>query len=419
MKNKILILLVAIMLCACGSKPGIIYSDEQDKEKIDIHFLGATTNGKEVTIFDTLIKEFQKDYDNIQILFESFESSGNNKTLADLIDQRMEKGKANDIVTMDVANIYEYAAQEKLFDLSDSEIGKSLNAYARQDSLVNGKVMSLPLSMTSYCMWVNMDIMEECNLDLPTNWEEFLNCCKVLKSKGYQPLVGIKNFPKLFILSCLGDIYMRDDTDEIVAKLNSGEEKVSQYTKVGMEHLKELIDNDYINAQEAIKYMPTDGKQLFEDKQGVFLLETSSGIDPDEFSFEISLTGIPGSDEMVSLLASDRRMVVMEDSEYVDECVSFLSYLSNSKVQEVVAKSFGTISAFTDDIDVSEVDSREKAIYEIIEEERVMLIQDYNLKFEQWRNLNEIANALLEGQSVESQLVRFDEIQREAIEKNN
>lgn len=417
MKNKILILLVAFLLCACSFEASIVYSDKNDKEKVNIHFLGSTTNGKEVTIFDILIKEFQKDYDNVQILFESFESSGNNKTLADLIDQRMEKGKANDIVTMDVANVFEYAAQEKLFDLSDSEIGKNLNAYARQDSLVNGKVMSLPLSMTSYCMWVNMDIMDECNLDLPTNWEEFLNCCKVLKSKGYQPLVGIKNFPKLFILSCLGDIYMRDDSDEIVAKLNSGEEKISQYTKVGMEHLKELIDNEYINAQEALKYMPIEGQQLFEEKKGVFLLGTSDGFDPDEFSFEINLIGIPGSKKMISLLASDRRMVVMNDSEYADECVSFLSYLSNSKVQEAVTNSFGTISAFTNDIDVSDVDVREKAIYEILEENRVMLIQDYNLKFEQWRNLNEIANALLEGKSVESQLARFDEIQSEAIGK--
>lgn len=417
MKNKIILLLAVFMLSACSSAPGIVYSDEKEQEKIDIHFLGTTTNGKEVTIFDTLIKEFQKDYDNIQILFEGFEVSGNNKTLADLIDQRMEKGKANDIVTMDVANIYEYVAQDKLYDLSDSEIGKSLNTYARKDSLVNGKVMSLPLSMTSYCMWVNMDIMKECNLELPTNWTEFLNCCKVLKSKGYQPLVGTKNFPKLFILSSLGDIYMSDNSEEIIAKLNSGEENISQYSKVGMEHLKTLIDNEYINAQEALKYMPTEGKQMFEDKQGVFLLGTSEGFDPDEFAFEISLIGIPGSDKMVSLLASDRRMVIMNDSEYKDECVQFLSYLSNGKVQEAVTNSFGTISAYTNDIDISDVDSREKAIYEIIEEERVMLIQDYNLKFEQWRNLNEIANAILEGKSVESQLERFDEIQKEAISK--
>lgn len=417
MKNKILILLVAFLLCACSSEASIVYSDKNDKEKVNIHFLGSTTNGKEVTIFDILIKEFQKDYDNVQILFESFESSGNNKTLADLIDQRMEKGKANDIVTMDVANIYEYAAQNKLFDLSNSEVGKSLNAYARQDSLVNGKVMSLPLSMTSYCMWVNMDILKECNLDLPTNWKEFLNCCEVLKSKGYQPLVGIKNFPKLFILASLGDIYLGNDSNNIISKLNSGEEKISKYAKVGMEHLKVLIDNDYINAQEALKYMPTEGQQLFEEKKGVFLLGTSDGFDPDEFSFEINLIGIPGSKKMISLLASDRRMVVMNDSEYADECVSFLSYLSNSKVQEAVTNSFGTISAYTNDIDVSDVDVREKAIYEILEENRVMLIQDYNLKFEQWRNLNEIANALLEGKSVESQLARFDEIQSEAIGK--
>lgn len=417
MKNKIMLLITVFMLCSCSSAPGIIYSDEQEQEKIDIHFLGTTTNGKEVTIFNTLINEFQQENKDIQILFESFEASGSDKSLADLIDQRMEKGKANDIVTMDVANIFEYSAQEKLLDLSNSKAGKSLNAYARKDSLVNGRVMSLPISMTSYCMWVNMDIMEECNLDLPTSWKEFLDCCEILKSKGYQPLVGTKNFPKLFILASLGDVYMSDNSEEIIKKLNNGEDMISQYTEIGMQHLKTLIDNDYINAQEALKFMPTEGKQIFEDKQGVFLLGTSEGFDPDEFSFEISLMGIPGSDKMVSLLASDRRMVVMKDSEHTDECVEFLSYLSNEKVQDAVTNSFGTISAYTDKIDLGDIDSREKAIYEILEDKRVMLIQDYNLKFEQWRNLNEIANAILEGKSVESQLERFDEIQQEAIKK--
>lgn len=415
--NKIVTFIVCLcFLVGCQSQsPEIIRSDSLETAKTKIHFLASISTEKEIAYFSALIDEFENDYDDIQILFESYDVSGNNKTLSDLIDQRVKNGKTNDIITMDVSNVFEYANQSKILDLSNSEIAKNLNEYARRDSLVGGKVMSLPLSMTSYCMWVNMDILKQCQLELPTNWAEFLNCCKVLKERGYQPLVGTKNFPKLFILAGLSEIYMSKDSDAIVEKLNQGQIPISQYAKGGLEHLYTLLENDYLNGEEALQYIPTDAEKLFADQKGVFAIGTTSGFDPDDFSFDISLIGIPGNDKMISLLASDRRIVVMDDSEYKDECETFLSYISHKNVQEAVTDSFGTISAYVHDIDYQNVDSRMESIYKNIENNQVMLIQDYNLKFEQWKNLNVICNEALASKSIESQLEALDALQKQAI----
>lgn len=415
--NRIVIFIVCLcFLVGCQSdSPEIVRSDSLDSAKTEIHFLTNIGAGKEIPYFSVLIEEFENENKDIKILFESYDVSGDNKTLSDLIDQRIKNGKVNDIVTMDVSNVFDYASQGKLLDLSDSEIAKSLNIYARRDSLVGGKIMSLPLSMTSYCMWVNMDILEKCQLTLPTNWNEFLNCCKVLKERGYQPLVGTKNFPKLFILAGLSEIYMSKDSDAIIEKLNQGEIQISQYAKVGLEHLYTLLENDYLNGEDALQYIPTDAKKLFADQKGVFAIGTTTGFEPDEFSFDVSLIGIPGNDQMIALLASDRRIVVMDDSEYKKDCETFLSYISHKNVQETVTSDFGVISAYEQDIDYKSIDSRMKSIYKNIENNQVMLIQDYNLKFEQWKNLNAICNAALASKSIESQLEALDELQKQAI----
>lgn len=414
--NKIVIFIVCLcFLVGCQSdSPEIVRSDSLESAKTEIHFLTNVGTRKEISYFSALIEEFEADYNDIRILFESYDSNGN-KAFSDLIDQRIKNGKVSDIVTMDVSNVFDYASQGKLLDLSDTKIAKSLNTYARRDSLVGGKIMSLPLSMTSYCMWVNMDILKKCHLELPTNWNEFLNCCKVLKENGYQPLVGTKNFPKLFILAGLSEIYMSKDSDAIIEKLNQGEIQISQYAKVGLEHLYTLLENDYLNGEDALQHVPNDIKELFADQKGVFAFKTADGFEPDEFSFDVSLIGIPGKDKMISLLASDRRIVVMDDSKYKEECETILSYISHKNVQETITSDFGVISAYEQDIDYKRIDSRMKSIYENIENNQVMLIQDYNLKFEQWKNLNAICNAALESKSIESQLEALDELQKQAI----
>lgn len=416
-RNKLGITLLAVMLSACSSGPKIIKSTNQDQAKKEIRFLTTTTSIPAVNTFNVAIEEFEKEQNDVRVLFEGYDKTGDGKSLKELINERVEHGRANDIVTMDVANIFEYVDQGKLHDLSDSAIAKQLIPAARQDSTINGKVMSLPLSMLSYGMWVNMDIMKACGLSIPNNWEEFLHCCEVLKQKGYQPLLSTRIYPKLFILATLSDIYQSDQCDEIIEKLNRGEEKVSTYVKKGFEHLQYLLDQGYIDRSVAQQYLPKEGKELYPDQEnGVFMLGTSSMLDPDDLEFEIAFIGIPGNDQMVSLLASDRRMVVMEDSQYKKECLDFLGYLSNDKVRSSLSDIFGLIPAYqSDETRKEKHDPRLNQMYENIDAKRTMLIQDYSLCFEQWSNLDTLYDAMLAGASMESQLEAFDQLQAEAI----
>ena len=44
-----------------------------------------------------------------------------------------------------------------------------------------------------------------------------------------------------------------------------------------------------------------------------------------------------------------------------------------------------------------------------------MLLQDYNLRFEQWANLDALCDGLLAGKTVQQQLDAFDAIQKDSL----
>lgn len=75
----------------------------------------------------------------------------------------------------------------KLVDLSDMPFANQMVDIAKKDSTVNGKVYSVPAALVSYCMVINMDMLNDCGLSKPTNWDEFLHCCEVLKQKRIPP----------------------------------------------------------------------------------------------------------------------------------------------------------------------------------------------------------------------------------------
>ena len=415
--STLLVLLSALNLTACARNQSRIVMMEGTQEKTTIHLLTNTRNMWNLKAFETAISSFKADRPDVEVDFEGYSNSESSKSIAQIIDERMAAGLVEDLATMDVANIFRYANTGDLLDLTDTEAAENMTEMARADSSVNGRVMSVPLAMVSYGMYVNMDLLKECNLDLPTNWEEFIHCCQILQENGHQPIVGTNTYPKLFVLAAMGDIYISEDTEEIIKRLNSGEEKISKYAGEGFEHLAYLIEKGYINGPAAYEVEPGNLNELFKTgEEGAFVLATSNHLSPKELPFDIAFIGIPGTQGMVSLLASDRRIVVMADSKSPDICTEFLSYLGHQDVWDSLPEMFGLIPAYTTITSNNKKDKRLEQVYENIESGRKMLIQDYNLLFEQWGNMDDICDPMLLGATAREQSAAFDRLQQEAID---
>lgn len=414
-KQLCCLMLSSLLIVGCSSNEPKIVQQEKNNDTATINFLIGSLSKKVLDYMQDVMLEFHDANPGIDVAYEAYQQNqGANKSLADLIEERIKNNEATDVACMDVKNIFDFVNKDKLVDLSDLSFSKKLLDIAKKDSTINGKVYSVPASLVSYCMYVNMDILKECGLSKPNNWEEFLHCCEVLKQKGYQPIVGTQKFMKLIIYAGgLSTIYTSDHTEEIIKKLNSGEEAISTYVRPGFEMLQELLDKGYLDGEEALKYLPSDLTDVYNQGKGCFAFTYSSFVDVDKIPFDFDLAGIPTKDGHIALIASERRMSVFSNSKHVEECKKFVNFFSEEDIQKKTLASFGKFPAYKD-VHVT-LDKRMSDIQKMIDKEETMLIQDYNLKFEQWDNLDALCDGLLGGKSVDEQLAAFDAIQQEAI----
>lgn len=168
-----------------------------------------------------------------------------------------------------------------------------------------------------------------------------------------------------------------------------------------------------MDAKEALKYKPKDIVKIYNQKKSCFAFTYSSMISPDRIDFSFEFTGIPMKKGNVLLIASDRRMSVFTKSQHVEECKKFVDYFSNKDVQKKTLETFGKLPAYNN-INVT-LDKEMSDLQDVISKGNTMLLQDYNLKFEQWANLDDLCDGLLAGKTVQQQLDAFDAIQAEAI----
>lgn len=91
--------------------------------------------------------------------------------------------------TNSVINLAEAGYLEPLNDLKALETSGGADGSGAASYTYNGNVYSIPAGVTMLGTFYNQDVFEANGLSVPTNWDEFLNCCEVLKQAGIQPIV--------------------------------------------------------------------------------------------------------------------------------------------------------------------------------------------------------------------------------------
>ena len=140
--------------------------------------------------FITALNEsFMAENPNITIEYEAMNSRQ--------YDQRIQalaaSGELPDIITTQMFPQYkEMAANDLFMDLTDSQIVKSgiFDNIAATCLVKNGKVYGVTWNHLAVGAFYNTDMFAKYKLKVPTNWDEFLNVCAVLKKNGITPIVS-------------------------------------------------------------------------------------------------------------------------------------------------------------------------------------------------------------------------------------
>lgn len=214
--------------------------------------------------------------------------------------------------------------------LDDLEVMKNVSEAGKESFTYEGHTYTVPTSVTILGTYYNKNIFDENNLTVPTNWDEFLNCCKVLKDAGIQPIVmGDKD---MFVLQfglyqiAANQIYAKNSSFD--DQLRTGATKFTDggtWDKV-LTMYKTLYDNGYIantslglGAQQAIqKFVDGEAAMTFDGSFNAAAICAKGAVE-----FERGYFPLPGNEagsELYASMAMGAGSAIYANSKYKEEC---------------------------------------------------------------------------------------------------
>jgi len=292
--KKILFILCAVAmlagtLCGCNSKETVT-----DGEKINLRFsFWEASTGKEAeTTLQKIVDSYEKDHPNVHIKLVSQANSG----YQDWIKAQMATNSLPEIQMNSAASLIDMGKNGLVEDISDAF--DSPNKYYEdkiwKETFVDGSLDSvheyrvapaynIPLFGTGIAMFYNKDIYKDLGLEIPENWDEFIENCKVIEEAGIDPIayMGQKEGQISWTFYELsGDLYIERWLDnenlnynndnhitknEIVKAIDTGDFNIAT-DKEYQEDFKRLVEyfKKYIKyAPNAMGYDEAAAKMLF------------------------------------------------------------------------------------------------------------------------------------------------------------
>ncbi|MDE7333852.1 MAG: extracellular solute-binding protein [Lachnospiraceae bacterium] len=327
----------------------------------------------------------------------------------------------DDMYLLNPDTIRTLGEEGKLMDLSGLENVKNLRDIIIAANTVDGKLVAIPQEVVAYGLFINKDMFDEYNLELPETPEEFLECCRVFKENGIETPVGANRWwLETFVLAqAYADLYNGGNTEAEIAALNSGESKYSDYMRPGFEFLKEMIDCGYIDAEKAAvsEAIEGEGADFLAQKTPIVMAywgaantETAYG-NPD---FEMLVIGFPSSRGQMPVMPMTGFGIGI-NAEHAEDALKALDIMISDEALQVYTETNKVISP-SKNVEVDCIPAL-KPLNDRIRENVFVLASNAGMKVEQWGNTCLIVRELLNGASVDECMAQFDKLQEESLSK--
>ena len=142
-------------------------------------------------------------------------------------------------------------------------------------SFVDAKAYAVPSSGYWEGMFVNKTVLADCGLEVPgpdTTWDEFMEMCETIKSKGYTPIAcSLQEVPHYWFEFCIlnqGDVAKHAEVPA------SGADEAGQRWVAGLNPLKEMYEKGYFPAN-TLTAGDADTFQMMADNKAAFAIDGS------------------------------------------------------------------------------------------------------------------------------------------------
>lgn len=331
----------------------------------------------------------------------------------------LERARSNkdDLYLLNTDTIVALGSEGHLADLSGLSCAQNLREVVRAANTVDGKLVAIPQEVVAYGLFVNKDIFDDCGLELPNTPEEFLECCRVLKEKGYGAPVGANRWwLETFVFAqAYADMYNGGDTAAEVEALNAGQARYSDYMRPGFEFLQALIDAGYVDAESALVSEafegPGEGADFMAGKCPIVMAywgaantDTAYG-NPD---FDMEVIGFPSARGQMPVL-SMTGYGVGEGSKGREEALEVVDVICSDEAMQLYAETNRVISP-SKNVQVECV-APLLPLNDLVQADTYVLASNAGMNVEQWGNVCLIVRDLLGGATVDECMAKLDALQ--------
>ncbi len=370
--------------------------------------------------FDMTIVEAENAFD-VTVEYRTYTAENyQEKTYDDVVLERA-RHDMDDLYLLNPDTIQILGAEGKLADLSGLESAKNLRDVVKVSNTVNGKLVAIPQEVVVYGLFVNKEMFDQYELELPETPKELLECCRVFKENGIETPIGANRWWLENFVFAIGyaDLYNGGDTEAEVEALNSGESKYSDYMREGFEYLQEMIDKGYIDAETAYtsEAIEGEGADFLAQKTPIVMAywgaantETAYG----KTDFEMQVIGFPSSRGQMPVVAMSG-YGVNRDGEHFEDTMDVLDYILSDESLQLYAETNQVISP-SKKVQVDCVPAL-KPLNDKVNENVYVLGSNASMKLEQWGNTCLLVRELLNGSTVDECMAELDRLQEETLNK--
>ena len=331
------------------------------------------------------------------------------------------RNNMDDIYLLNPDVIKVLGEEDLLMDLSGLACAENLREVVKTANVVDGRLVAVPQEVVAYGLFINKDMFDRYELELPETPEEFLECCRVFKENGIETPVGANRWwLETFVFAqAYADLYNGGNTEAEIAALNSGESRYSDYMRPGFEFLQEMIDKGYIDAEKACvsEAIEGEGPDFLARKTPIVMAywgaanaETAYGR-PD---FNMLVIGFPSNRGRMPVMAITGFGIGAE-AKHAEDALKTLDIMLSDEALQVYAETNKVISP-SKNVAVECIPAL-KPLNDRIQSDVYVLGANANMKLEQWGNTCLIVRKLLGGATVDECMEEFDRLQDETLDK--
>jgi raffinose/stachyose/melibiose transport system substrate-binding protein len=336
------------MLAGCGS-PGDRTTEEAGVKSEPVVLRYTTFQMDSDSLYYDEIAEFERDNPDIRIEVDYIP----NINYTNGLKMRLLGGEKVDVFDVWSPSLFEEIRRidhNVYLDLSGSDFLNDFLPASLAPVTVGSKIYGVPGPMHTDGLIYNKSMFERFGLEVPDTWDEFLQVCDIIKSKGIVPIAVNSEWwvPQFFF----GSMMSNNGADAAwTSRLESGEVKADDPILMdAMRKTKEIFDRGYVPI-DWMRHKHEQSKDMVAQGEAAMIITGTwdlpsiirQGLDQ-EFDFMM----VPGEERTVPNLNIGSYKMISRTTANPQEAKRFLAYMNGRERQEEMARTLLAVPAVYD-----------------------------------------------------------------------